>query len=318
MVGGDNVKLYKKSGKFKYGQTKRRKMKTTYGEKVFTIFLYLVLTFSLVIVLFPLIQIVSSSFSNPKAVQTGRVFLLPVDFTLKGYQAVFENKQIMTGFMNSFIYMFGGTFISLIVTVMAAYPLSRRELKGKKWFTLFFVFTMLFNGGMIPSYLLLKNMHLLNTRWSILLASALSVWNMIVMRSYYENNIPDDLYEAAYLDGAGDFQCLLKIVLPLSGPIFAVICLYYAIGQWNSYFNAMIYLRNQDYFPLQIILRNILIQNQMSGQMIKDATQLERMQGLAQLLKYSVMVVSCLPLVIIYPFVQKFIVKGTMVGAVKG
>ena len=184
MVGGDNVKLYKKSGKFKYGQTKRRKMKTTYGEKVFTIFLYLVLTFSLVIVLFPLIQIVSSSFSNPKAVQTGRVFLLPVDFTLKGYQAVFENKQIMTGFMNSFIYMFGGTFISLIVTVMAAYPLSRRELKGKKWFTLFFVFTMLFNGGMIPSYLLLKNMHLLNTRWAILLASALSVWNMIVMRSY--------------------------------------------------------------------------------------------------------------------------------------
>ncbi len=294
------------------------RIKSTKGDFAFMVFVYVFLFLAFVVVLFPLVYIISASFSDPKAVVSGKVWLFPVDFTLKGYKAVFENKQIVSGFYNAFIYMFAGTAVSLVLTVLAAYPLSRRELVGRKFFNGLFLFTMLFSGGMIPTYILLKDLNMLDTRWAIIIPSALSVWNLIITRTYYQNTIPNELYEAAHLDGCSDFKCLTRIVLPLSGPILAVMGLYYAIGQWNSYFNAMIYLKDQALFPLQIILRNILIQNQMSGQMISDATQLERMQGLAQLLKYSVMVVSCLPLVALYPFVQKFFVKGVMIGAVKG
>lgn len=297
---------------------RKSKIRASGRDKAFLFFVYLFLTLSLLVVLLPLIYVVSASFSDSKAVVSGEVWLLPVRPTLKGYTAVFENPQIMTGFLNSFIYMFAGTAVSLVLTVLAAYPLSRGELAGKKLFNGLFLFTMLFSGGMIPSYILLRDLNMLNTRWAIIIPTALSVWNLIITRTYYQNTIPGDIYEAAYLDGCSDLRILFSIVIPLSGPILAVMGLYYAIGQWNSYFNAMIYLKDQELFPLQIILRNILIQNQMSGQMITDVKQLERMQGMAQLLKYSVMVVSCLPLVALYPFVQKFFVKGVMFGAVKG
>ncbi len=297
---------------------RKSKIRASGKDKAFLFFVYLFLTLSLLVVLLPLIYVVSASFSDSKAVVSGEVWLLPVRPTLKGYTAVFENPQIMTGFLNSFIYMFAGTAVSLVLTVLAAYPLSRGELAGKKLFNGLFLFTMLFSGGMIPSYILLRDLNMLNTRWAIIIPTALSVWNLIITRTYYQNTIPGDIYEAAYLDGCSDLRILFSIVIPLSGPILAVMGLYYAIGQWNSYFNAMIYLKDQELFPLQIILRNILIQNQMSGQMITDVKQLERMQGMAQLLKYSVMVVSCLPLVALYPFVQKFFVKGVMFGAVKG
>ncbi len=296
----------------------KRKIRTSGRDKVFMGFVYLFLTVSLLVVFLPLMYVVSASFSDSRAVVSGEVWLLPVRPTLKGYTAVFENPQIVTGFINSFIYMFAGTAVSLVLTVLAAYPLSRKELSGRKLFNGLFLFTMLFSGGMIPSYILLRDLDMLNTRWAIIIPTALSVWNLIITRTYYQNTIPADLYEAAYLDGCSDFRILFSIVLPLSGPILAVMGLYYAIGQWNSYFNAMIYLRDQDLFPLQIILRNILIQNQLSGQMVTNVKQLERMQGMAQLLKYSVMVVSCLPLMVLYPFVQKFFVKGVMFGAVKG
>lgn len=297
---------------------RKSRIRASGRDKAFLFFVYLFLTLSLLVVLLPLIYVVSASFSDSKAVVSGEVWLLPVRPTLKGYTAVFENPQIMTGFLNSFIYMFAGTAVSLVLTVLAAYPLSRGELAGKKLFNGLFLFTMLFSGGMIPSYILLRDLNMLNTRWAIIIPTALSVWNLIITRTYYQNTIPGDIYEAAYLDGCSDLRILFSIVIPLSGPILAVMGLYYAIGQWNSYFNAMIYLKDQELFPLQIILRNILIQNQMSGQMITDVKQLERMQGMAQLLKYSVMVVSCLPLVALYPFVQKFFVKGVMFGAVKG
>lgn len=297
---------------------RKSKIRASGKDKAFLFFIYLFLTLSLLIVLLPLIYVVSASFSDSKAVVSGEVWLLPVRPTLKGYTAVFENPQIMSGFLNSFIYMFSGTAVSLVLTVLAAYPLSRGELAGKKLFNGLFLFTMLFSGGMIPSYILLRDLNMLNTRWAIIIPTALSVWNLIITRTYYQNTIPGDIYEAAYLDGCSDLRILFSIVIPLSGPILAVMGLYYAIGQWNSYFNAMIYLKDQELFPLQIILRNILIQNQMSGQMVTDVKQLERMQGMAQLLKYSVMVVSCLPLMVLYPFVQKFFVKGVMFGAVKG
>lgn len=297
---------------------RKRKIHTSKKDKIFLIFVYLFLLLSLLLVALPLVYVVSASFSDSKAVVSGEVWLLPVRPTLKGYTAVFENPQIITGFLNSFLYMFAGTAVSLVLTVLAAYPLSRKELAGRKLFNILFLFTMLFSGGMIPNYILLRDLHILNTRWAIIIPTALSVWNLIITRTYYQNTIPNDLYEAAYLDGCGDFRMLFHLVLPLSGPILAVMGLYYAIGQWNSYFNAMIYLKDQDLYPLQIILRNILIQNQLSGQMVTNVKQLERMQGMAQLLKYSVMVVSCIPLIVLYPFVQKFFVKGVMFGAVKG
>ena len=297
---------------------RKSKIRASGKDKAFLFFVYLFLTLSLLIVLLPLIYVVSASFSDSKAVVSGEVWLLPVRPPLKGYTAGFENPPIMSGFLNSFIYMFSGTAVSLVLTVLAAYPLSRGELAGKKLFNGLFLFTMLFSGGMIPSYILLRDLNMLNTRWAIIIPTALSVWNLIITRTYYQNTIPGDIYEAAYLDGCSDLRILFSIVIPLSGPILAVMGLYYAIGQWNSYFNAMIYLKDQELFPLQIILRNILIQNQMSGQMVTDVKQLERMQGMAQLLKYSVMVVSCLPLMVLYPFVQKFFVKGVMFGAVKG
>ena len=297
---------------------RKSKIRASGKDKAFLFFVYLFLTLSLLIVLLPLIYVVSASFSDSKAVVSGEVWLLPGRPPLKGDTPAFEKPQIMSGFLNSFIYMFSGTAVSLVLTVLAAYPLSRGELAGKKLFNGLFLFTMLFSGGMIPSYILLRDLNMLNTRWAIIIPTALSVWNLIITRTYYQNTIPGDIYEAAYLDGCSDLRILFSIVIPLSGPILAVMGLYYAIGQWNSYFNAMIYLKDQELFPLQIILRNILIQNQMSGQMVTDVKQLERMQGMAQLLKYSVMVVSCLPLMVLYPFVQKFFVKGVMFGAVKG
>ena len=300
----------------------KRKRKTairdSFGDKVFMGAVYFFLTFCLIIVLYPLIYVVSASLSEPNAVITGQVWLLPVNPTLRGYTAVFDDPSILSGFVNSFIYMFVGTAVSLFLTVLAAYPLSRKELMGRNFIMLLFVFTMLFSGGLIPTYILLRDLKMLNTRWAIIIPSALSVWNLIITKTYYQSVLSDELYEAAYLDGCGDFSCLIKIVLPLSGPILAVMGLYYAIGQWNAYFSALVYLRNSSLFPLQMVLRDMLVMNVMNSQMTRDATVLERVQGMAQLLRYSTVVVSCIPLMALYPFVQKYFVKGVMIGAIKG
>ena len=201
---------------------RKSKIRASGKDKAFLFFVYLFLTLSLLVVLLPLIYVVSASFSDSKAVVSGEVWLLPVRPTLKGYTAVFENPQIMTGFLNSFIYMFAGTAVSLVLTVLAAYPLSRGELAGKKLFNGLFLFTMLFSGGMIPSYILLRDLNMLNTRWAIIIPTALSVWNLIITRTYYQNTIPGDIYEAAYLDGCSDLRILFSIVIPLSGPILAL------------------------------------------------------------------------------------------------
>jgi multiple sugar transport system permease protein/putative aldouronate transport system permease protein len=297
---------------------RRSRIKNSGGDRVFLCFVYIYLALSLIIVLYPLVFIVSSSFSDSAAVAAGKVWLWPVSPSIRGYQAVFKNQQIVTGFANSFFYMIAGTAISLVMTILAAYPLARKEFIGRNILMTLFLFTMLFSGGLIPHFLLIQRLGIYNTRWALLIPAALNVWNLIIMRTYYRTAIPDEFYEVACLDGCDDLRCLLFIVLPLSGPILAVMALYYGVGQWNSYFDAMIYLREREMFPLQIILRNILILNQLDGRMVQDVSRLERMQGIAQLLKYAIIVVSSGPLLILYPFVQKYFVKGVMIGAIKG
>jgi multiple sugar transport system permease protein/putative aldouronate transport system permease protein len=274
--------------------------------------------FWVIIIAYPLVFVVSASFSSPQAVISGRVWLLPVEPTLKAYKAVFSNSKILTGFLNSTIYMVVGTTISLVFTVLAAFPLSRKEFVGRGFINGLFIFTMVFSGGMIPTYLVVKDLGLRNTIWAMVLPSAFSVWNMIITRTYFQTTIPDELYEAAGIDGCSDFRFLVRVALPLSGPILAVIGLYYAVGLWNGYFNALLYIDSQSLYPLQLVLRDILILGNLDISMMQDFTELVRKTGLASLLKYAVIVVASVPVMVAYPFVQRFFVKGVMVGAMKG
>jgi multiple sugar transport system permease protein/putative aldouronate transport system permease protein len=288
------------------------------GDKVFTLFCDLLLFALMLAVLYPLIYIVSASFSSANAVIQGRVWIWPVEPTLEGYRAVFRSPSVPRGFINSVYVMALGTTINVIVTVMLAYPISRKDLYGRNILMGIITFTMLFSGGLIPSFLLIRSLHLYNTFWAIIIPTAVSVYNVIVARTFFQTNIPIDLLEAAQMEGCGDFRFLLRIVLPLSAPILAVLAMFYAVGHWNSYFNAMIYLRDPAKKTLQLVLRDILIVNQISDDMINDVEQAIKQQGLVQILIYSLMVVSSGPMLIIYPFIQKHFVKGIMVGAIKG
>lgn len=291
---------------------------STFGDKAFVIGMYIFLTFCLLIVLLPLVYIVSASLSDSNAVIRNEVWLWPVNFTLRGYEAVFRNKNILTGFANSFYYLIVGTTLNIIMTVLCAYPLSRREFKARNGIALFFVFTMYFSGGLIPNYMLVRSLGIINTRWALIIPTAMSSYNMLICRTYFVNTIPDELYEASQLDGCSPFRYLLSVVIPLSKPILAVLTLYYGIAKWNSYFDAMIYLNNKQLMPLQIILREILILNQIDHTMVTDAKAIAAQRGLSDLLKYSTIVVASLPVILMYPFAQRYFVKGIMIGAVKG
>ncbi len=288
------------------------------GDKIFIIFVYAFLSAIMVIVLYPLIYIVSASFSDPQAVVSGKVVLWPVDVTLRGYQAVFKNPKILTGFLNSFIYMGVGTLVNLIMTILCAYPLSRKEFTARNKIAALFVFTMYFSGGLVPTYMMVSKLGLINTRWAMIIPSAMSTYNMIIARTYMVNSIPDELYEAAQLDGCSPFKYMMKVIIPLSKPIIAVLALYYGIAKWNNYFDPMLYLNDSSLQPLTIVLREILIQNQIDPTMLTDASALAKLQGMTELLKYSVIVVASVPVLAIYPFVQKYFVKGVAIGAVKG
>ncbi|WP_145945522.1 carbohydrate ABC transporter permease [Paenibacillus sp. Y412MC10] len=293
-------------------------MKEARADQWFTLLNYAVLSIILIVVLYPLVFVVSASFSSSTAVLSGRVWLWPVEPTLEGYRAVFKNAMVVKGFLNTMFYTVAGTGINLVFSVMAAYPLSRKDFRGRNGFMLLFVFTMMFSGGLIPSYLLVKDLGMIDTVWAMLLPTALSVWNVIIMRTYFQTTIPDELLEASQLDGCSDLRFLLRIVLPLSGPILAVIALFYAVGHWNQYFNAMIYLKRAELYPLQLVLRDILVQNEVNIDMLGDAKTAAARQGLRELLKYSLIVVTSFPLLVVYPFVQKFFVKGVMIGSLKG
>ncbi len=294
-----------------------RRIRESRTDRWFLLCVYLMLTVFLAIVLLPLLYIVASSFSSPEAVSSGRVWFWPVEFSLRGYNAVFANPQIIQGYLNSLFYTVVGTFVSVVMTVAIAYPLSRRTLVGRNVVTTLILFTMLFTGGLIPTYLVVQSAGLLDTRWALIIPQAIGVWQVIIARTYFRTAIPEELVEASYLDGCGDLRFLWSVVIPLAKPMIAVVALMYAITQWNSYFDALIYLKSQDLFPLQIVLRNILILNTYGGGAVDASVVLERQQ-LADLLKYSLIVVASVPVLLIYPFVARYFTKGILIGAIKG
>jgi multiple sugar transport system permease protein/putative aldouronate transport system permease protein len=288
------------------------------GDRIFLLGIYFLLVLVLLIVLLPLVYIVAASFSDPQAVIAGDVWLWPIRPTMRGYDAVFKNPKLMTGFYNSFFYMIVGTLVNLIMTMLCAYPLTRKQFGARNILSALMVFTMYFSGGMVPLYMVVKKLGLIDTRLAMIIPAALSVWNVILCRTYIASVIPEALYESASLDGCSPLRFLLFIVAPLSTPILAVLALYYGVTHWNTYFNALIYLNRTELAPLQIVLREILVLSKIDPTMIADARELAAKQGLTDLLKYSVIVVASVPVMLIYPFVQKYFVRGVMIGAVKG
>ncbi|ACT01804.1 carbohydrate ABC transporter permease [Paenibacillus sp. JDR-2] len=295
----------------------RNKIRESSGDKVFLITIYIILALVLVAVLYPLIYILSSSFSSPSAVSAGKVWLWPVDVTLKGYEALFKNSQVLTGYGNSLLYTVSGTLVSVTLTIMLAYPLSRSTFFGRNVIMMIITFTMLFSGGLIPTYMVVKSLGLIDTRWALIIPNAVWVWQVIIARSFFQQSIPSELVEASEIDGCSDLRFMRSVVLSLSKPIIAVLIIMYAVGQWNAYFDALIYLKSDTKYPLQLILRSIIIQNN-SGSANMDALKQVERQQLAELLKYSLIVVATLPVLIIYPFVQRYFVQGMLVGSVKG
>jgi len=287
-------------------------------DKVFDIINFFLVAIILLLVVYPLYFIVIASFSDPNMIYEGKVWLLPKELTLEGYERIFRDSKIWLGYKNSIIYTLVGTFVNVSFTLMAAYALSRKDLYGRNVIMFLFLMTMFFSGGLIPTYLVVKNLGLLNTMWALILPKAVAVWNVIVAKTFFESSIPGELLEAAKIDGCSDAKFFWKIVLPLSKPIVAVMVLFYAVGHWNSYFDALIYLNNENLYPLQLILRNILIQNQASTMMISDLDSLAAKQRVSELIKYGVIIVASIPLLIVYPFVQKYFVKGVMIGGIKG
>lgn len=287
-------------------------------DKAFDAVVILILCLVLLIVLYPLYFVIIASVSEPISVIGGKVFLWPVHFNLEAYRRVFQYKLVMSGYRNTLLYTLAGTTLNLVMTILAAYPLSRRRLHGKKFFTGMMMVTMFFSGGMIPTYIMIRNLKLLDTFWVMILPGAVSVWNVMLTRSFFISGVPYELEEAARVDGASHFTTLIRIILPVSKAIIAVMVVFYAAGHWNNYFSGLIYLSTESKYPLQLVLRAILIQNQMSEEMIIDVGDTFSRQMLAETLKYALIVVASIPLLCLYPFVQKYFVHGVMIGSVKG
>ena len=268
-------------------------------------------------ILYPLYFVLIASFSDPNLVNSGKVLFLPKGITLDGYERVFSYGRIWRAYLNTVIYLVLGTFISTIMTLSAGYALSRKDLKIRSFIMVIFTLTMFFNGGMIPRYLLVKNFGLTDTIWCMVLPNAVSIWNLIIARTFFSTNLPADLLEAAKMDGCNDLKYFFRIAVPLSSALTMVMVLFYGVGIWNSYFDAMIFLKSQRLQPIQLILRDILLVNTTSNQMISDVSEQVARQKAGELLKYVIIIISSAPLLIIYPFLQKYFESGIMVGAVK-
>jgi putative aldouronate transport system permease protein len=289
------------------------------GDWAVDIGIWLLLAAIVAVVIYPLWFVVIASFSNQSFVAAGKVTVLPIDVTFSGYRLVFGNVRVWTGYKNTIIYSVVGTALNLLVTLPAAFALSRRAFPLRRVVMFLFTFTMYFAGGLIPNYILYKQLHLLNSIWVFVLPGAISVWNFIIARSFFETSIPEDLHDAAQIDGLGDFSYFLRVVVPLSSAIIAVIGLYYFVGHWNDYFTGLVFIRDEEKQPLQNILQSILLgsQTQTTGQVTSGISAQEQQQ-LADQIKYGVIIVSTFPLLVAYPFLQKYFNKGVMIGAVKG
>lgn len=296
----------------------KRLSRISTGDRIFDIIIYVILALVLIFTSYPLIYVVCASFSAPAAVTAGKVYLWPVRPTLLAYKTVIGYESLWVGFTNSLLYVFVGTTFALILDTMAAYPLSRKEFYGRGIFSITFAITMYVGGGIVPTYLVISRLGMLDTRWVMVLPGAMNVWYVIMVRSYFQNSVPNELYEAGQLDGCSDISYMLRILIPLSGPILAVIGLYQAVGIWNAYFNGMIYLTKKELYPLQVVLRSILMLGNIDLSNIEDVEAVENLIGLSALMKYAVIVVASVPVMIMYPMVQRFFVKGVVVGSVKG
>ncbi len=287
------------------------------GDRIYLFFVYTVLAVILFVVLYPLIYVVSASFSSPNAVAGGQVWLWPVNPGTIGYRLVFENDQIVTGFLNSLFYTFAGGIFSTVLTVMMAYPISRKYFIGRGVLIWLLLFAFVFNGGLIPFYLVVKDLGLLDTSWALILPSALGIFQVFLAKTFFQTSVSSELYDSARIDGCSELQFLLRIVLPTSTAILAVLFLLYAVGQWNSYFNALIFLTDQNLYPLQLVLRNFLIVGQMMTATSASLAQYQRVLAEETLLRYSVIVVATVPMLILYPFAQRYFTKGVMLGSLK-
>lgn len=289
------------------------------ADHIFDWIVNILLLFVLLITLYPLVYVVVCSFSSPYEVLVGNVYLWPVRPTLQSYIKLFSENRLMRGYLNTMLYTAVGTVISLFTTTTGAYALSHENLRGRGPLTKMIIFTMLFSGGLIPTYLVVNQLSLINTIWSVTLVNAVSVTNFTIMKSSFQNNIPKEIYESAKVEGCSDFATLGRIVIPLSLPIIAVMTIFYSVGYWNEYFNALIYLTDKAKQPLQVVLREILISNEVS-EIMSDANNMQSLDrmAIAEGMRYSTIVIASLPMIILYPFFQRFFVKGVMVGAVKG
>lgn len=299
----------------------RNTIKLDRTDRIFHICNNIFLLLSIAVVAIPLLNVVSQSFSSPSAVLNGKVMLLPVGLTAESYTYVFHNDSIISGYLNSILYTVSGTILSVALTLIAAYPLSRKDLVGRNPIMGLFLFTMIFSGGMIPTYLLVRDLHMLDTIWALILPNALSVYNMIIARTFFVNTIPNELYEAAEIDGANDFTVFFRIAIPLSKSIIAVQVLFYAVGLWNMYFDALIYLNDSAKYPLQLVLRNIMTSAQVQSQMVEatgTVSNSSEMLALTESLKYATIVCASVPVLLLYPFIQKHFTRGIMIGTVKG
>lgn len=295
------------------------KTNVTAGDKVFDVINFLFLTIVMLLVLYPIYFIAIASVSSPEGISQAKVWLLPYQVSFDGYRRIFNDAMIWTGYLNSIIYVVLGTAINLAVTLPAGYVLSRKELIGKKFFMQIFVFTMFFSGGLIPTYLLVKDLGMVDKICAMVIPNALEVFNLIITRTFYSSSFPDELQDAGKIDGCTNIRFFLSIVLPLSYPVIMVMLLFYGEYHWNSYFDALIYLRSQKLYPLQIILRNILTKNEISMMSsVSDIESIVEQQRVVEQIKYGLFLVSSLPLLIVYPFIQQYFEKGIMIGAVKG
>ncbi|SDB62801.1 carbohydrate ABC transporter permease [Butyrivibrio sp. INlla16] len=287
------------------------------GDKAFLLVGYILLAAFVMAIIGPVVYIIVASFMDPITLQNKGIVFDFSKWTLTAYERVMTNPQIWIGFRNAIIYSVLFAVISVFITLLCAYPMSRDDFKGKKFFNAIFIITMFFGGGLIPTYLLISNMGLLDTMWAVILPGSFSVWNMIIARTYYKG-IPSELREAADVDGANELVFFFRILLPVCTPLIAVLILWQFVGMWNSYFDAMIYLNSADKQPLQLVLRAILIQNEPDPGMIADMQSTAQRAQLAELLKYATIIISSLPLIVMYPFFQKYFDSGIMVGSVKG
>ena len=297
----------------------KKRIKRSKNDLLFDIFSYLVMGVLSVIVIYPLYFVLIASISSPEAVNAGNVILYPIGVTLDGYRKLFEDSRIWMGYRNTIFYAVAGTALDVCLTLLTAYPLAFDKLPGRKIFMGLFLFTMFFSGGLIPTFLLVKGLHLYDTPFVLILLGALNVYNMIIAKSFFEGTISKDLMDAAEIDGCGKFRFFISIVLPLSKALLGVLVVYYGVAHWNQYFNALIYISKEALRPLQMVLREILIQNSATMQVFDESMmeELLRRERYAELIKYGVIVVASVPVLCVYPFIQKYFTKGVMLGAVK-